>query len=136
MPGAPHPTRRSWLRFDYDATFSLDPGGPTWATAVLKEVRLPRWSFELVDKGAAVFVRVLAETSLGTAETRLWLHPEKPLPHVRLQVAVQGRWMDDDEVRRPPPDFAHLLEEAEALLVLLGCRNPRFRWQGTVRTRL
>lgn len=134
MPGAPRPTRRSWLRFGYDATFSLDPGGPTWATAVLKEVRLPRWSFELVDKGAAVFVRTVEETSIGPAETRLWLVPERPMPQVRLQVAVQGRWTDDDEVRRPPPGFAHLLEEAEALLVLLGCRNPRFRWRETVRT--
>jgi len=132
---SPRTTRRFWLRFRYEATFSLDPGGPTWATAVLKEVRLPRWSFEWVDKGAAVFVRVEAETELGPAETRLWLHPEKPLPRVALEVAVPGRWTEDDEVRRPPPGFAHLLEEAEALLVLLGCRNPRLRWRETARTR-
>lgn len=126
--------RRSWLRFSYEARFSLDPGGPTWATAVLKEVRLPRWSFEHVDKGAAVFGRTPLETSLGPADARIWLAPGTPFPQVLLEVAVPGRWTDDDEMRRPPPGFVHLLEEAEALLVLLGCRSPRFRFLETVRT--
>ncbi len=136
--GPPRPTRRSWLRFRYAASFHLDPGGPTWATAVLKEVRLPRWSFEHVDRGAVVFVRTLQDLADGPTLARLWLTPGDggdPRPTVELEVAVQGRWRDDDELRAPPPAFGDLLEEAEALLVLLGCRGPRFRLRETVRTR-
>ncbi len=139
---APRPTRRSWLRFGYEARFSLDPGGPTWATAVLREVRLPRWSFEHIDHGAVVFVRTVQDLGDGPAQARIWLKPgietgpaaAAKLPEVKLEVAVHGRWTNDDEVRSPPPAFGQLLEEAEALLVLLGCRSPRFKFRGAVRT--
>ncbi len=140
---APRPARRSWLRFGYEARFSLDPGGPTWATAVLREVRLPRWSFEHIDHGAVVFVRTVQDLGDGPTQARVWLKPgqesgpaaQARLPEVRLEVAVQGRWTDEDEVRSPPPAFGQLLEEAEALLVLLGCRSPRFRFRGALRTK-
>ena len=127
--------RGSWLRFTYDGDVRLDPAGPTWAPAVLKEVRLPRWSYEVHDKGAAVFVRTPQKLSDGPAEARLWLRPAGGLPEVRLEILLEGRWSDDDERRSPPPSFADIREEAEALLVLLGCRSPRFKFRDTVRLR-
>lgn len=118
--------RPSWLTFTYHAQFRLDAGNPTWAASVLKEVRLPRWTYEAHDRGAAVFSRAPQRLPEGRAEARLRLLPSKPMPKVSLEVAVHGRWRPEDEDRRPPPSVADIIEEAEALLVLLGCRSPRF----------
>ena len=126
---------RSWLCRTFDASFQLDRGGPTWAAAVLREVRLPRWAYDGHDKGAAVFVRVPGKTADGPTEARLHLTPGHPLPEVRLTICIHGRWDADDERSLPPPSLADIYEEAEALLVLLGCRSPRFRLRDTVRLR-
>lgn len=127
--------RPSWLCHRYEATFQLDDRGPTWAKSVMEEIRLPRWAYEGHDRGAAVFVRALQSGHGGPTEARLRLLPEAPKPSVTLEVSIQGRWTDDDETRPPAPGIADVLEEAEALLVLLGCRSPRFRRVETARKR-
>lgn len=127
--------RRSWLVFGYDATFQLDPAGPTWDARVLRDIRLPRWGYDIHDRGWAVFLRTEQRLPEGPAIARLMLLPERPRPQVRLEILVQGPWEEDDERRTPPPSFADVREEAEALLVLLGCRSPRLRFVKTERRR-
>lgn len=127
--------RRSWLVFSYDATFQLDPAGPTWDARVLREIRLPRWGYDIHDKGWAVFRRTEQSLSDGPTTAKLMLLPERPLPRVRLEMWVHGTWQDDDERRTPPASLGIVKEEAEALLVLLGCRSPRLRFAGTERRR-
>lgn len=131
----PRTVRRSWLVFTYEATFQLDPAGPTWDERVLRDVRLPRWSYDIHDKGWAVFLRTEQKLSEGPTFAKLRLLPERPRPQVQLEVHVEGRWSDDDERRTPSPGLADIREEAEALLVLLGCRSPRLRFGGAERRR-
>ncbi len=118
--------RRGWLRYHYTAEFRIDASGPTWAADILKEVRLPRWVYEAHDRGAAYFVRAPQRLSLGHTEARLRLMPGSPMPEVSLDILVDGTWHEDDALGEPPSAFADIHEEAEALLVLLGCRSPRF----------
>lgn len=118
--------RPSWLRYRYEAEYRLDAAGPNWLPSVLKEVRLPRWTYEGHDRGAALFVRVSQKLPEGPAEARLSIGPERPLPQVALEIDLGGRWSQDDQARPAPAAFADILEEAEGLLVLLGCRSPRF----------
>jgi hypothetical protein len=127
--------RTCWLCHRYEASFQLDSRGPTWAPAVLQEVRLPRWSFEGVDKGAVVFVRATQPSPNGATEARLRLTPSSPRPEVTLEVCARGKWDVDDEDDPPPAAYADILEEAEALLVLLGCRSPQLRCKGAQRLR-
>ena len=131
----PRPTRRSWLVFCYDADFQLDAAGPTWDARVLRDVRLPRWGYDLHDKGWATFLRVEQRTQDGPAFAKLLLRPGTPRPEVRLEVHIEGRWTDEDERRTPPPGLGDIKEEAEALLVLLGCRSPRLRFAAAERRR-
>lgn len=126
---------RGWLSFHYEAEYSLDAGNPNWAPTVLKEVRLPRWTYEGHDRGAAFFVRASTKSPDGPLEARLRIGPDRPLPDITLDVAIQGRWTEDDARRRPPEHIADVLEEAEALLVLLGCRGARLFFARTERTR-
>lgn len=123
--------RRSWLRYRYEAEYRLDAAGPNWLPSVLKEVRLPRWTYEGHDRGAARFVRVTQKLPEGPAEARLAIGPERPLPEVVMTIDLEGRWQEDDRGRAPPAAFADILEEAEGLMVLLGCRSPRFFHEGT-----
>ena len=129
------PAEMPFLRFSYEATFRLDPSGPTWSPAVLREVRLPRWGYAIHDRGTAVFARAEQRLEEGPTEARLRLTPGKPMPDVSLDIDINGRWSASDERMAPPPRFADILEEAEALLVLLGCRTPQFRLAQTVRSR-
>ncbi len=126
---------RCWLRFDYEADFELDPAGPTWDARVLRDVRLPRWTYDIHDRGWAVFTRVEQKLSDGPTTARLLLRPGRPRPDVRLEILVHGDWQADDDRRTPTPGLGGIKEEAEALLVLLGCRSPRFRYQETYRVR-
>ncbi len=123
--------KRGWLRFHYTAEFRLDGSGPTWAADILREVRLPRWVYEAHDRGAAYFVRAPQRFSHGNTEARLRLMPGAPLPEVSLDILVDGTWDEDAVTMSPPASFADIHEEAEALLVLLGCRSPRFYHEKT-----
>ncbi len=123
--------KRGWLRFHYAAEFRLDSSGPTWAADILKEVRLPRWVYEAHDRGAAYFVRAPQRLSQGMTEARLRLLPGAPMPEVGLDILIDGTWSEDDVLMSPPNAFADIHEEAEALLVLLGCRSPRFYHEKT-----
>lgn len=127
--------RKSWLRHIYEAEFRLDSAGPNWAAQILREIRLPRWTYEGHDYGAAVFTRAPQKLPEGSTEVRLRLLPEKPKPHVSMEVDIEGRWTEDDEMRSPPMGMADIHEEAEALLVLLGCRSPRFHFVRTMRVK-
>lgn len=124
---------RNWLRHIYEADFRLDAAGPTWAASVLRTVRLPRWTYEGHEYGAAILSRVPQKMTEGMTDVRIRILPEKPKAIISMEVDIRGNWSEDDEIRPPPPGMADIHEEAEALLVLLGCRSPKFRWLRTHR---
>ncbi len=126
---------RNWLRHVYEADFRLDAAGPTWAASVLREIRLPRWTYEGHDYGHAILSRVTQKLADGPTDVRIKILPEPPRAHITMEVDIQGRWDEDDEQRAPPPGMADIHEEAEALLVLLGCRSPKFRHVRTMRVK-
>lgn len=114
-----------WLRFHFRADFRLDAAKPRWTASVLKEVRLPRWTYESHDRYAAIFARAPQTTAMGPTEVSIRLLPGEPMPTVTMDIEVQGKWGDDDRGRHPH-GFGDIYEEAEALVILLGCRSPSF----------
>jgi len=123
------------MRFRMD--FRTREKRPAWNPRVAEEVRLPTWTFEAAQQGSLVFVRSAEHVTGGDATARLFLTPasmEHPAA-AQLDVAVHGRWSDEDEAHPPIGSVQDLVDEAEALLVLLGCVRPRARFEGAERTR-
>lgn len=123
------------MNYRYLGDVRVDQSGPNFSPAVLQTIRLPRWTYESQDMGASVFGRAQQRLPIGLTDAKLKLRPAKPLPAVELVISVYGRWEVWDEDSPPPPGFGDLKEEAEALLILLGCRSPRFRYDHAWRTR-
>lgn len=125
------------LRLRFDVAFALDRPRLTWNARVAEEVRLPTWSFEVKERGAVVFVRAEEDTSAGRATARLFLNEasDEGPAHAHIEVGIHGRW--EDAAERSPPIGAvdGLVEEAQALMVLLGCHAPHARFRDAYRTR-
>ena len=125
------------LRMRFDVAFAVDRPRMTWNARVAQEVRLPTWSFEVKERGTVVFVRAEQETTAGTAVARLFLHEatDEAPAQAHVEVGVTGRWREEHERAPPVAAVDGLVEEAEALMVLLGCHAPRARFAEAYRTK-
>ncbi len=119
--------RAGYLRMRYHMDFRAGRPGPNWSPFVAEQVRLPTWSFEARERGELVFVRT-GDDSRVTA--RLFLRPGTPAhaPSAALEIAVHGRWQDSDADHPGLASNQHMVDEAEALLVLLGVHRPKARF--------
>jgi hypothetical protein len=124
------------LRLRFAVHFRL-PGRPRWNRRVAEEVRLPTWSFETAERGALVFVRSQEPLQGHEALARLFLHddPATAGAPAIFEVGMRGRWTDAHEREPPLAAVQDWVDEAEALLVLLGAPRPHAHFLEAFRTR-
>lgn len=122
---------QSFLRIRFHIDFRISQGGPKWNRFVAQGIQLPTWSFETEEQGRLVFYRALERTDAGNASARLFIDRMGPATPDRasVEVAIRGNWKDRDEKEPPLPAVSHMVAEAEALMVLLGVRNPKARFE-------